>query len=73
MMSESQIERFVEREISQIERFVEREMDKLDKLFLNGAMSIEQYDKEVASLDRWANRQYDALISIKSIRQMNYI
>ena len=57
---------------SQIERFVEREMDKLDKLFLNGAMSIEQYDKEVASLDRWANRQYDALISIKSIRQMNY-
>ena len=37
-----------------IERIVEREMDKLDKLFLNGGISIERYDEEVAFLDRWA-------------------
>ena len=44
-----------------IERIVEREMDKLDKLFLNGGISIERYDEEVAFLDRWASRQYENL------------
>lgn len=44
-----------------IERIVEREMNKLDNLFLNGGISLETYDEEVAALDKWANRQYDAL------------
>ena len=41
-----------------INRLASREMDKLDKQFMNGKLSIEQYDRLVASLDRWTSNQY---------------
>ena len=43
----------------QIERIVEREMDKLDRQFMNGKLSREQYEYEVFILDKWASQQYE--------------
>lgn len=41
-----------------IEAVVEKEMNRLDKLFMGGYLTQEQYDEEVAELDDWANEQY---------------
>lgn len=50
---------------SKIERIVERETDKLDNLFLNGALSKERYEEKIYLLDKWADKQYEALASYK--------
>lgn len=42
----------------QIERKVERMIDALDKSFMNGDMTQEQYDTEMKSIDDWAQEQY---------------
>lgn len=50
----------------QIDRIYERTMDNLDRQLTKGFMTQEQYDEEVAELDKWAadmernsrNRQY---------------
>ena len=44
----------------QIELRVQYSMDGLDRKFMNGALTQEQYDTRVASLNKWANQQYDA-------------
>ncbi len=42
-----------------INRVYNQEMEKLGELFLCGKISIEQYNREVYQLDRWASFQYD--------------
>ena len=44
-----------------INRLASREMDKLDKQFMNGKLSFEQYEKQVNILDKWASQQLQAL------------
>lgn len=47
----------------QIERIYERQMDKLDQLLTKGMMTNEEYEFEVAELDKWAmdmERKYRA-------------
>lgn len=42
----------------QIERKVERMIDALDKSFMNGELTQDAYDKEMKSIDDWAQEQY---------------
>lgn len=42
----------------QIERSAEREMDILDRLFLSGRLTQEQYDREVRELNEWCEEEY---------------
>ena len=42
---------------AKIEQLAEREMDKLDRQFMNGKLSREQYDREVTKLDKWVSFQ----------------
>ena len=41
----------------QIEQHVERAMNRLDRQFLAGTISQQEYDREVLILDRWAYQQ----------------
>jgi hypothetical protein len=41
----------------QIEQHVERAMNRLDRQFLAGTLSQQEYDREVLILDRWAYQQ----------------
>lgn len=43
---------------TQIERKVERAMDKIDRLFLSGRMTDGGYERAVAGIHDWAERQY---------------
>lgn len=45
----------------QIENEVERKINTLDRQLLSGKLSQDQYDQEVAKVDKWANRQYNKL------------
>ena len=40
---------------------VERKINRLDKLFMNSDMSQAEYDREMAEIDTWAERQYKGL------------
>lgn len=42
----------------QIERKCERLMDHLDRVFMSGSISQEDYNKAVCDLNNWADRQY---------------
>lgn len=42
----------------QIERHVERKVDRLDTLFRNGAITVDQYDREIENIENWAARKY---------------
>ena len=42
-----------------IERAVAYEMDRLDKLLLNGEITQEEYEAEVASMDGWTTLLYE--------------
>jgi hypothetical protein len=44
----------------QIERQVERAMDRLDARLMRGELSQAEYDREVSTLDKWAQQQHDA-------------
>jgi hypothetical protein len=41
----------------QIERQVERAMDRLDAQLLSGKLTQAEYDREVSTLDKWAQQQ----------------
>jgi len=41
-----------------IERRVERMMDHLDRVYLNGGMTQDDYDKAVRDLDEWSKHEY---------------
>ena len=41
-----------------IERRVERMMDHLDRVYLNGDMMQDDYDKAVRDLDEWSEHEY---------------
>ena len=45
-----------------IERIYEMEMNILDKKFLAHALTVEQYEEEVKSLDRWAKEEYQDMV-----------
>jgi hypothetical protein len=42
----------------QIERQVERMIDHIDRRFLNGWMTQEEYDIAIWEVDRWAEARY---------------
>ena len=44
----------------QIERKVQKLIDALDKRFIeqNSSMSLEEYDKAMEEIDRWAGMEY---------------
>jgi len=42
----------------EIEMFSERAMDRLDKQLLSNQIQQEQYDRDIVSLDKWAEQQY---------------
>ena len=42
----------------QIERKVELAIDRLDRHLLSNQITQEQYDRDLLSLDRWAEQQY---------------
>ena len=42
----------------QIERRVERMMDHLDRVYLNGGMTQDDYDKAVRDLNEWSKHEY---------------
>ena len=41
-----------------IERTVERRINELDRAFMNGALSQEEYDRRITKIDQWASQQY---------------
>lgn len=43
----------------QIERRVEKMIDHLDRVFLRGEMSQDNYNKAMRDLHHWAEAQYD--------------
>ena len=45
----------------QVEAIVEKQMDRLDKQFMSGKLSQQEYDREVAALDKWASQQVQLL------------
>ena len=45
----------------QIEQIVERTMNRLDRQFLAGTISQQEYDHEVHILDKWAYQQEQAI------------
>jgi len=42
----------------QIESRVERMVDSLDKRYLRGEFTESEYEREMANIDQWAERQY---------------
>jgi len=42
----------------QIERKVELAIDRLDRLLLSNQITQEQYDRDLLSLDKWAEQEY---------------
>lgn len=42
----------------QIERKVEVAIDRLDRHLLSNQITQDQYDRDIASIDRWASEQY---------------
>jgi hypothetical protein len=42
----------------QIERKVELAIDRLDRHLLSNQITQEQYDRDLLSLDKWAEQQY---------------
>ena len=42
----------------QIERKVESAIDRLDRHLLSNQITQEQYDRDIVSIDRWAEQQY---------------
>ena len=42
----------------QIERKVELAIDRLDRHLLSNQITQEQYDRDIGSIDKWAEQQY---------------
>jgi len=42
----------------QIERKVESAIDRLDRHLLSNQITQEQYDRDILSIDKWAEQQY---------------
>ena len=42
----------------EIEIRAERAMDRLDRQLLSNQIQQEQYDRDIVSLDKWAEQQY---------------
>ena len=42
----------------EIEILAERAMDRLDKQLLSNQIQQAQYDREIVTLDKWAEQQY---------------
>jgi hypothetical protein len=42
----------------QIERRVESAIDRLDRHLLSNHITQEQYDRDIVSIDKWADQQY---------------
>ena len=42
----------------QIERKVELAVDRLDRHLLSNQITQEQYDRDIVSIDKWAEQQY---------------
>ena len=43
----------------QIERKVELAIDRLDRHLLSNQITQEQYDRDMLSIDKWAQQQYE--------------
>ena len=43
----------------QIERKVSAAIDRLDRHLLTNQITQEQYDRDIVSIDKWAQQQYD--------------
>jgi hypothetical protein len=43
----------------QIERRVEKQTDRIDRYFMNGDITREEYDERIKELSAWAEKQYD--------------
>lgn len=43
---------------SQIERIAEQKMDQLDRRFLRGELTEEEYSEECHRIERWAHDEY---------------
>jgi len=43
----------------QIERKVESAIDRLDRHLLSNQITQEQYDRDIVSIDKWAQQQYE--------------
>ena len=43
----------------QIERKVELAIDRLDRHLLSNQITQEQYDRDIVSIDKWAQQQYE--------------
>lgn len=43
----------------QIERHVELAIDRLDRHLLSNQITQDQYDRDIVSIDKWAQQQYD--------------
>ena len=43
---------------SQIEYRVEKAIDRLDRQFMSNQITQEQYDRDMLSLDKWAEQEY---------------
>lgn len=48
----------------QIERRVELAIDRLDRHLLSNQITQEQYDRDIAAIDKWAAQQYQNLKAI---------
>ncbi len=46
----------------QIERTVEARTDMIDRRFMNGKLTQEEYNKEIKDLSAWADRRYSEII-----------
>jgi hypothetical protein len=44
----------------QIERSVERKFDSLDRRFMSGKLTQEEYDTEAERIRRWADKESEA-------------
>ena len=53
----------------QIERRIETMFNALDKVFLAGHLTNEQYHEETKAIDAWAEMQYRKLEQINAIRE----
>ena len=43
---------------SQIEYRVEKAIDRLDRQFMSNQITQDQYDRDMLSLDKWAEQEY---------------
>ena len=43
----------------QIERRVEKQTDRIDRYFMNGDITREEYDERIKELSQWAEKQYN--------------